>query len=381
VSNTTSRTSKTTMYKARILRPDKVDDKTIAAWADLEARAVVPNAFMSPYFVLPSLRYLESPEDVFGMFVEKASGGVSTLVGVALFKVRKPTRRFPLKHLAAFESIHSYLSDFLIDRDHEADALKVVYSYVTDKKRPWHALYLNDFSPDRLLDGEAAALASDFGMEWTAFHRWQRAVFNLTGYDGNVLTYLSKNQRKNYQRNLRNLQKLGHVGWTMVRGTKSMDRAVDEFIRLEHMGWKGRDGTSLYSNMDHMRFFREIVGGFNEVGRVYFTELDLNGKCISSTSNLISGKAGFAFKMGWDVEYAKHGPGIVNEIKTLEYGKELLSGLEYIDSSAAPESYINDLWTGRRDIVNGMFSFTPAGNAALASLRLVRLVKASLLSR
>jgi len=368
-------------YVVRVLCPSEFDNKLIAAWVELEARAVVPNAFLSPYFILPSLRYLESPEDVFGLFVERISGGVTTLVGVALFKVRKPTRRFPLRHLAAFKTIHSYLSNFLIDREHEAEVLKVIFAYVTDKKRPWHCLHLSDFSTGHCFTEQTLALASDFGMEWTVIRSWQRAVFNVTEYDGNVLTYLSKKQRKNYNRGLRNLQELGSVKWTMAHGTEPLDRAIDEFVRLEHMGWKGRDGTSLYSNVDHQRFFQEMVKGFNEAGRVYFTELDLNGKCISSTSNLISGKAGFAFKVGWDLEYAKYSPGIVNEIKTLEHGKELLSGLEYIDSSAAPESYINDLWTGRRDIVNGMFSFTPAGNAALASLRLVRLVKASLLSR
>lgn len=61
--------------------------------------------------------------------------------------------------------------------------------------------------------------------------------------------------------------------------------------------------------------------GFNKTGRAFFTEIVLNDKIISSTTNLISGKAGFAFKVGWDIEFAKYGPGIVNEIKTLEHGQ------------------------------------------------------------
>jgi hypothetical protein len=156
---------------------------------------------------------------------------------------------------------------------------------------------------------------------------------------------------------------------------------MDDFIRLEHSGWKGDEGTSLYSNPNHRRFFYEMMAGFNETGRAFFTELSLNGKNISSTSNLISGKAGFAFKVGWDIEYAKYGPGILNEIKTLEHGQESLSDIEYIDSSAAQNSYINRFWPGRRDICEGMFSLTPVGHTVLAGIKMARKMKNSLFPR
>ncbi len=368
-------------YTVRVLNPTEIDSKLISAWEDLEARALVPNAFMSPYFVMPAIRHLASADNTFGVFVEKTSSGLPNLVGVALFQVRKPTRRFPLKHLAAFETIHSYLSDFLLDREHVSAVLQEIYRYLTDKKHAWHGLYLNNFSSESFFSEEAKTIASDFGIRWTLFETWSRAVLFASNFGETGLAHLSNKQRKNFRKNLQKLEELGQTEWVLKRGTTLLKKSIDEFIRLEHSGWKGQEGTSLYSNPNHLRFFYEMISGFNEKGRAFFTELNLNGVTIASTSNLISGKAGFGFKVGWDSEYAKYGPGKLNEIKTIEDGREPLSDLEYLDSSATSNSYINNLWTGRREILEGMGSLTPWGQAALTGVGMARKVKTWLRSR
>lgn len=373
--------SKNHNFTTRVIKSSEIDADLIAAWDELEGRAIVPNAFMSHHFVMPALRYLATSDDVFGVFVEKSTAGLPDLVGVAFFQVRKATRRFPLKHLTAFTSVHSYLSDFLLDREHAQDALKEIYGYLTGNQHSWHGLYINYCSADSLLKEETLSIASNFGMRWNLFEQWSRAVFFPQDLKHDPLAHLSKRQKKNHLRNQRKLQEAGSLEWVLKRGTKSLQASIEEFIRLEHIGWKGEEGTSLYSNANHARFFCEMMTGFNEKGRAFFTELSLNGKNIASTSNLISGNAGFGFKVGWDDEYAKYGPGTVNEIITLEQGYEFLSDLEYVDSSAASDSYINNLWPGERNIFEGMFSLTPIGSAALTSIEIARKLKTSLLPK
>ncbi|WKZ39043.1 MAG: GNAT family N-acetyltransferase [Anaerolineales bacterium] len=362
-------------YTVRVLHPNDVEDGLLLAWADLEARAVVPNAFLSPYFVMPAIRYLESTSDVLMVFVEKAASGMKDLVGVGIFQVRRPTRQFPLMHLSTFTSIHSYLSGFLLDREHAGEALRMIYGYLTDGGCPWHGLYIDNCPAEHLLPDEMKEAARDVGLKWTTFSSWERAVFHAADFDGEIEAYLGKNQRKNYHRCVRNLKDQGMFEWRLVRGTEPLERNVDEFIRLENMGWKGREETSLYSNADHVSFFKEMISGFNRVDRAYFTELSINGHVISSTSNLISGRAGFGFKVGWDPEFSKYSPGVVNEIQTIEHVGEKLGDLDYIDSSASPDSYISKIWTGRRAIVEGMFTFTPKGQAALAGVQIVKKIK------
>ncbi len=381
MSQNTSNSTKDCHYTVQVLKSTEISPGLISAWDELEARAIVPNAFLSPHFVMPALRYLETSDDFFGVFVEKSSGGLPNLVGVALFQLRKPTRRFPLKHLTTFTSVHSYLSGFLLDREHAHSALQEIYRYLTDQRHAWHGLYINNCPADSILTEEAQTIAAGFGMRWNAFEQWTRAVFFPQKLGQDPLAHLSKRQKKNYLRNLRKLQEIGSVEWEVQRGTQSLQKSIDEFIRLEHLGWKGEEGTSLYANANHARFFDEMMTEFNKKGRAFFTELRLNGKTISSTSNLISGNIGFGFKVGWDIEYAKYGPGTVNELKTLEHGLASLADIEYMDSSSAPDSYINSLWPGRRDIYEGMFCLSPAGHITLTSYNIAQRLKSALFRR
>jgi len=372
---------KTHGFTASFLRPSEIDARLISAWADLEARASVPNAFLSPYFVLPAIQHLVSSADVFGVFVEKETAGIPSLVGVALFEVKKPARRFPLPHLAMLESIHSSMAGFLLDREYDSDARRIIYGWLSEKKHKWHGLHIDKCPTEDLFTEEARQIASDFAMRWTTYSNWQRAVLYPKSFDGISISSLSKHTLKNYRRNIRSLQAMGHFEWILMRGAEPLVKSIDEFIRLEHMGWKGEKGTSLYSNPHHLRFFQEMAKGFNQAGRMFFTEIHLDGICIASTANLISGQVGFGFKMGWNPQYSKYSPGIVNVTKIAEHGRDLLGDLEYIDSSTAPESYLNKIWPDRRNLVEGMFSLSTLGKTVMASVSIAKKLKTSLLAK
>lgn len=369
------------IFTLKLLGPTEIDSKLIAAWAELEERAIVPNAFLSPYFVLPALQHLVSAEDVFGVFIEKETASIPSLVGVAFFKVGKPTRRFPLPHVEAFESIHSYLSGFLLDREYARDARRILYGWLAEKKHKWHGLYINNYPTDDLCAEDAKQTASEFGMKWTTYSEWQRAVLYPKNFNGSLATWLSKHALKDYQRHVRGLHAIGHFDWKLRHGAERLEQSIDEFIRLENMGWKREKGTSLYSNPKHLRFFQEMAKGFNQAGRIFFTEVHLNDTRISSTANLISGKAGFGFKMGWDPQYAKYSPGIVNVIRMMESGKDVLGDLEYIDSSTTPESYVSKIWPERRSLVEGLFSLSTLGQAVLASVNTVKKLKMAFIAK
>lgn len=366
-------------YNLSVLQPSEVGPEHIAAWADLEYRAAESNAFLSPHFVMPAIQYLESQGNILMLFVERECPGSKDLIGVAIFKVKKPTRKFPLPHLLAFETVHSYLSGFLVDRDYADKALELIYGFVTRSGQPWHGLRVNTCSSDLLFSPDGKMLAEDHGMNWTTFGVWERAVLAPIAKE-QVFESLSKNQRKNYRKRIRQLEEVGRVDWYLISGEESLERCADEFIRLEHMGWKGEKGSSLYSNPNHTRFFKEVVEGFNREKRVYFTELALNDQTISSTSNLISGNVAFAFKIGWDPAYAKFSPGIINEVQLMERMDTLPDGVEFIDSSAEPDSYLNEWWPGRREIRKGIFTFTKLGQMAMNLISSVKNVKRMFLS-
>jgi CelD/BcsL family acetyltransferase involved in cellulose biosynthesis len=152
---------------------------------------------------------------------------------------------------------------------------------------------------------------------------------------------------------------------------------VEAFLDLEHRGWKGETRTSLRSNPADEAFFREAVAGFAGEERAVFTELLLDGEVIASTSNFVSGRAGFAFKIGWRPDLAKVSPGVLNEMELLThmYGEPSLGDLDFWDSGAAEGSYIDKLWPGRRALVSMAIATTRLGRSVMSLVRAARALR------
>ena len=101
----------------------------------------------------------------------------------------------------------------------------------------------------------------------------------------------------------------------------------------------------------------------------------MNGKVIASTSNLISGCAGFAFKIGWDEAFSKLGPGILNEVEFMKYFPELLPSIKYVDSGAGDGSFIEKLWPDHVSLVSGFYVSNPTMKPLLQGIDFLRKVK------
>ncbi|MCX7754168.1 MAG: GNAT family N-acetyltransferase [Anaerolineales bacterium] len=364
----------------KLLHPAELEARTLSDWADLEARASMPNAFLSPYFVLPALRHLDAQENVFGAFIERHSAGNSTLIGVALFRHKKPSRHFPLPHLTAYASVHSYLTGFLLDADYVEETSQMLARFLKSNSYRWHGAHFENCPHELMLRQETLTAFSSFGLRWRPTANWQRPVLRPGQDNISALPQISRHSLKDYQRHMRHLQSLGRFEWKARRAQEPVEKSLEEFLKLENMGWKGQKKSSLVSNPNDLRFFKEMSAAFHGAGRLFLTEIHLNGNIIASTVNLISGRAGFGFKLGWDTRYAKHSPGIVNLAQIMEHAEEAFSDLEYIDSSASPNSYVSKIWPARRNLADGWLTLSPLGNAALTSIQLAQKFKAALSS-
>jgi hypothetical protein len=124
-----------------------------------------------------------------------------------------------------------------------------------------------------------------------------------------------------------------------------------------------------------------MVERFKATGNLFFTELWLGDTVIASTSNLISGGAGFAFKIGWHPAYARMAPALLNEYEFIRRAPAVCGDLSYVDSGATEESFINKLWVGRRRLASGIFAITPLGRRLGRGVWLLRKLKRTLVRR
>lgn len=363
-------------FRVRFCAVPELDARTIAAWADLEQRALDPNAYLSPSFVLPSIRCLARQARPIACVLETDAPGAPELMGLGLFQPVRGSPWFPLPHLRAYRSRHSYLGGLLLDRARAAAAAEALFRWLRSRHSRWHGVdvhgQLGDESGD---DALAQAIAAD-GVTWHQRWHTQRAVLMpAKAGEAYLNERLAGGRAKDLRRRWRRLEEQGPVRWRALRGPEITRACIDRFVDLEHRGWKGREGTSLRSRPEDEQFFREMIGEFAARDRAVFTELSVGDKVVASTSNLISGVRGFAFKLGWDPDYQRMAPGLLNEVELIRNAPVVFKDLDFIDSGAAEGSFLEELWSERRALVSGAYAATALARKLLQAIDAARRLK------
>jgi CelD/BcsL family acetyltransferase involved in cellulose biosynthesis len=212
------------------------------------------------------------------------------------------------------------------------------------------------------------------GLGLQAGQRSRRAVLRPASAGAQALKAGSKRRAAELRRCRRRLTEVGVLDWLLI-DEGALTEAADNFLRLEHLGWKGDARTSLRSKAGDTAFFQACIRGLAAQNQVWFTELRLNGQAIASTCNFRSGGAGFAFKVGWDPTWRRYGPGWLNEAALVEAAPQACADMAYIDSGATAGSFIDELWPERRELVDLQLPLSMYGDLALRSLGLLRRLK------
>ncbi len=158
----------------------------------------------------------------------------------------------------------------------------------------------------------------------------------------------------------------------MIIASEITEITVSNFLALEHSGQKGEQGTSILSDSEDIKFLSEMIELLKAKNQVIFTELRLNKEVISSACNLIYGNKAFAFKIGWDINYKKYSPGIINEIEFLQFADRKKLNFCQIESGAIEDSYLNRYWSGRWLLAEGVFVFKARAEILVTILKFLR---------
>jgi hypothetical protein len=358
--------------RVRTIRAAELTPEVVQAWTDLEARSLHSNAFLSPYFILPSIRHLTSDKNILILLVESPSP--YELHSVGIFERKYLSLIWPLPFLTAYQPPHSYLNGLLIDRRNPHEIITALYDYFSHHKFRYNFVDLHLHPECKHTEEVHSALAQTYPLQWQKTGTVRRAILRPESAGEDYLQTRRKGLYQDCMRRLRQLSKTGSVTWHYLTGEDVTHDIVERFLELEHKGWKGTEGSSLTSSPSHTAFFREMVDGFQSQHRVFFTELRLNGRAIASTCNLISGKAGFGFKLGWDPEYARYAPGILNAFQLTLHAPTYCKNMEMIDSCSSPQAFINNLWLEQRSLVTSAYTTSFLGNFSLQIDRRTRRV-------
>ncbi len=341
-------------------------------WLALEASAIERNAYASPHFVLPALKHLEPGVQSELVLIESESEADDHAFEAVFPLVRRracPLVPFP--HVEIYHSIHSFCGSPLIAGDDPVRPWRRLLDHLQGHPTGTAALVVRQIELDGAVHRALRQACESLGLfvDQSA-PKWRAMLHPKAAGEQALKQHLGK-QANELARCRRRLGDIGQLSWHIHRQAIESS-AIDNFLRLEHAGWKAEAGSSLRADPRQEAFFREMMTGFAAEGRALFTELRLDGHTIASTSNLVSGNRGFAFKVGWDPQYRKFGIGILNEAELVRRAPEVCGDLDAVDSGAEPDSFIEKLWAGRRPLVTCVVAFGAVARLTIEAVRWAR---------
>ena len=355
-----------------------LDVRFINQWLELESAALEPNAFLSPNFVLPAAHYICPNQEPFCVFVYDGAADDGELHGLGIFERKQGNRTFPLPHVAAFVAPQeTFLTGLLLKPDRASECIAALFEYFGHHPNTHGVLF-----EQRCLNSEQGNLitstASKNGIPWIGRTYTRPILDNDVIPNDYPRGHLSRNSLKKWRRGMRVLQSNGAVTFDFIIENATETAIIDEFMRLENDGWKGDAGTSILSHPSRELFFREMCANFGRHQNLIWTQTLINGTVISSTCNLVSGRHGFAYKLGWDRGWSAARPGILQEVELAGQFQKNLKEIDAFDSCVDENSYLHGLWPGVRQIATGVFPITRTGVLAARAVDLVRSARKAL---
>jgi CelD/BcsL family acetyltransferase involved in cellulose biosynthesis len=315
------------------LSPAEIDD-----WVCLASRALSPNPFAEPDFVVPAMRGLGAG-DVCMLVVRE---GDEWLAGLPVLPVRS-WRSVPGRCLAAWRHPYCFLGMPLVHGDAPEAALALLIERGLDESPSLALDWIDADGP--LATALMAALASPGRA--VVLEQFERAALRRRP----TADYLEQTMRPHHRRELRRTfrrleDQLGELTLHDLSGDAS---AYQTFLELERSGWKGTAGTAMACDDNHAEFFRELCTRFASRGRLELWSLAAEDRTIAMKCNLVAGEVTFCFKIAYDETLGKLSPGIHLEAAYID--RFHASRAVWSDSCADPDNaMINRLWSDRRQL-------------------------------
>jgi hypothetical protein len=331
----------------------------LAAWRELALRAIEPNPYVHPDFVLPLGLAERRP-----VALLRARIGETWTACIPVVRARS-WRRVPAPGLVTWRHPNCLLSTPLVAADAPGEALAALVAGAGRQARTAY-LALEWTAAEGPV---AAALTEGAGRRRPAvLERFERATLDRRPANDYLAGRLSGRRRKDLRRLARRLE--AELGGTIeVRDRAGEAAAVEEFLRLEASGWKAEAGTALARRPGEPMFFRAMCRAFAAEGRLQLLSLEVAGRVLAMQCNLIDRDGLFCFKVARDDTHARDGVGVQLEIAAIDVFHERTE-LAWMDSCAEHDNHlINQLWPDRRALHS---IAVPAGPLRLVARPAVR---------
>ena len=127
---------------------------------------------------------------------------------------------------------------------------------------------------------------------------------------------------------------------------------------MEKASWKGEQGTALLSDSHDAVFVRRLLHNLAARGDASVALLRVDGEAIAAQVLMYCGSTAYTWKTAFDAKFSKYSPGTLLVDRITD---ELFAGadIQAINSCAAEDSFMGQLWAGRRNMVDMLIDIGP----------------------
>lgn len=377
--------------KVKILSSSEVASADfIAQWDRLANECAEANIFYSSALCLPALNNLSEFQnilfftlwDTLDLSAKDKDGENKEERLSALFPFSKMTKysRWPLPHYQNAQHPNSFLGNPLIWHGYEDIFWNEFLDYCNAEIGHFNFLNLDKLSLNGPIFDALQTICHTRNQRFDIIQRCERAKLETSkSIDEYYAQNIRKKKRKEIQRLRNRLDELGEITFQESLAHDNPDDEInkwlDDFLSLEHAGWKGQNGSSLASHADTKAFYWDAMKATKTNKQLHLSCMRLNGKALAMLITFINNNTGFSFKTAFDEEYARYSPGVLLQLENLTLQEK--HGLKFIDSCAAENHpMIDKIWSERRTI--GSISIALSGPINALYFKLIRFAEKQL---
>jgi CelD/BcsL family acetyltransferase involved in cellulose biosynthesis len=356
--------------KVKVLAGREAMAAIVPSWENMAAAAIEPNPFYEPWMLLPAL-------EAFGL--EKSFRLVTVWNGDRLDAVLPLERTgsfkgLPLPALSSWRHRHCLLCTPLVRAEGAKETLAALIESLDVA-----IVGLQYIPTDGAFHQALMAALAAMNIKPVALDGYARPVLRRAK-DGEtyVNEFIPRKERQELRRREKRLKEQGALMQVALGPGQDIGRWIDEFLKLEASGWKGKEGTAMACSEANRRFLTETFTAAYQRGRLEMVGVDFNGKPLGRCTGFIAGEGAYAFKPAYDEAFAKFSPGILAEVARIR-NLHQLPGVQWMDSfTDANNSMMSRLWKDRLTVQSVVFGTNAAGALALAALPFLRWAKRTL---
>jgi CelD/BcsL family acetyltransferase involved in cellulose biosynthesis len=329
--------------------------------ASMTSAPASANPFYRPDQLHAALSHLGVPDTIVILGGYDRQGD---LVGLLPLVQDKGYARLPIRYWRNYTHPFCFLQDPLIEPEHMVDFWQGVFQWLEKHSRlPF--LRLTGLSEDM---SKGLCRVDTDRFRYSPLREDRAILHSSLGGEDYINQTIRKKKRKEYNRLQNRLSEMGDITYEEYNSGDDFAPWLEEFLTLEHQGWKGKAGTSLLSNQDHQEYFRAACASAAKSNSLFMGRLCLDGKTIASVIGFVENNILYTIKICFDEAYSRFSPGVMLE---LALTKSALDNHKFamVDSCAKPDhAMINHIWGERREISQWIIALQGGRGLILARL-------------